>query len=164
MSKKLFVGGLAWATTDDGLREAFSSFGNVIEAKVICDRQTGRSRGFGFVTFDSEENATAARDAMHNQNLDGRQIRIDFADDSPRKPHDNNRRNFGDRRNSDNPGSRRPPRNNDHADRPERSEHNRFSAQDYDNYIGDDNSRGGRDNRKKDRKRDRDRFEDEKEW
>ena len=160
MSKKLFVGGLAWATTDDGLREAFSSFGNVIEAKVICDRQTGRSRGFGFVTFENEENAAAARDAMHNQNLDGRQIRIDFADDSQRKPHDNNRRNFG--RNGDNGGFRRSPRNADQSDRP-RGE-NRFSAQDYDNYVGDDNSRGGRDNRKKDRKRDRDRFEDEKEW
>ena len=49
MSKKLFVGGLSWDTTDDGLREAFSPFGTVIEAKVVTDRETGRSRGFGFV-------------------------------------------------------------------------------------------------------------------
>ena len=47
MSKKLFVGGLAWATDDQGLREAFEAFGDVIDAKVITDRETGRSRGFG---------------------------------------------------------------------------------------------------------------------
>ena len=50
MSKKLFVGGLSWNTADDGLREAFERFGEVTEAKVITDRETGRSRGFGFVS------------------------------------------------------------------------------------------------------------------
>ena len=48
---KLFVGGLPWATDDNGLREAFSEFGEVTDAKVIMDRATGRSRGFGFITF-----------------------------------------------------------------------------------------------------------------
>ena len=51
MSMKLFVGGLAWATTDDSLREAFEAHGTVTEAKVILERDTGRSRGFGFVTM-----------------------------------------------------------------------------------------------------------------
>ncbi|MCA9604201.1 MAG: RNA-binding protein, partial [Myxococcales bacterium] len=49
MSKKLFVGGLAWATTDQSLYDAFTSFGEVTDAKVVTDRETGRSRGFGFV-------------------------------------------------------------------------------------------------------------------
>ena len=97
MSKKLFVGGLAWATTDDSLKAAFSPFGNVVEAKVICDRETGRSRGFGFVTYDSEESAATARASLHDTELDGRKIRIDSADDSPRKPASDRPRNASDR-------------------------------------------------------------------
>ncbi len=57
MSKKLFVGGLSWGTTDEGLHGAFSRFGEIAEAKVINDRDTGRSRGFGFVTFTNDESA-----------------------------------------------------------------------------------------------------------
>ena len=161
MSKKLFVGGLAWATTDDGLREAFSSFGNVVEAKVIVDRQTGRSRGFGFVTYDNEESAANAREAMHEKTLDGRQIRIDLADDTPRKQQDGNRRNFSDRRHNDGPQQQR--RDNRRTDRPNGADRSRFSAQDYSTYVQPDDNHG-RDNRKKDRKRDRDRYEDEEKW
>ncbi len=51
MSKKLFVGSLSWNTSDGELNDAFARFGEVTEAKVITDRETGRSRGFGFVTF-----------------------------------------------------------------------------------------------------------------
>ena len=58
--KKLFVGGLAWATRDEGLREAFEQFGAVSDAKVITERDTGRSRGFGFVTFDDDAAADEA--------------------------------------------------------------------------------------------------------
>ena len=72
MSKKLFVGGLAWATTDASLYGAFSPFGKIIEATVIRERDTGRSRGFGFVTFENESEA-----ALHSTMLDGRTIRID---------------------------------------------------------------------------------------
>ena len=61
MSKKLFVGGLSWGTTDDGLHGAFSRFGEIVEAKVITDRETGRSRGFGFVTFAADEGAVDCR-------------------------------------------------------------------------------------------------------
>ncbi len=84
MGRKLFVGGLAWATKDDGLRKAFEEFGSVEEANVVCERDSGRSRGFGFVTFETEEAATAAQEAMHDKEIDGRQIRVDFANSKPR--------------------------------------------------------------------------------
>lgn len=77
--QKLYVGGLAWATDDQSLREAFAEFGNVEDSIVIKDRESGRSRGFGFVTFSSVEEADAAVAGMHNQDLDGRQIRVDKA-------------------------------------------------------------------------------------
>ena len=70
MSKKLFVGGLSWGTTDDGLHGAFSAFGEIVEAKVITDRETGRSRGFGFVTFANDEGATKAIAEMRS-NISG---------------------------------------------------------------------------------------------
>jgi len=85
MGKKLFVGGLAWATDDESLSRAFEEHGTVEEAKVICDRDTGRSRGFGFVTFQSEEDARSAKDAMDGQEMDGRQLRVDFANDKQRR-------------------------------------------------------------------------------
>ncbi|KAL0094719.1 putative glycine-rich RNA-binding protein [Phycomyces blakesleeanus] len=79
MSVKLFVGGLAWATTDDSLYSAFSVYGNVETAVVIKDRETGRSRGFGFVTFSDNGEAQAAVDALNEQDLDGRRIKVDRA-------------------------------------------------------------------------------------
>jgi len=81
MSKKLFVGGLAWATTDDGLRTAFAEFGDVTEAKVITDRDTGRSRGFGFVSFTTTEAADAAMNEMNGSTLDGRTLNVNVAQD-----------------------------------------------------------------------------------
>ncbi len=60
MSKKLFVGGLSWDTTDASLNDAFAQFGEITEAKVITDRDTGRSRGFGFVTFVDGQAADTA--------------------------------------------------------------------------------------------------------
>jgi RNA recognition motif-containing protein len=81
MSKKLFVGGLSWNTTDDGLHGAFSRFGEVAEAKVITDRETGRSRGFGFVTFANDEHAASAINEMNGTELDGRTIKVNEAED-----------------------------------------------------------------------------------
>lgn len=78
-NNKLFVGGLAWETDDDGLTAAFKEYGNIEEAKVIRERDSGRSRGFGFVTFDSAENAAKAMEAMNGQEVDGRQLRVDYA-------------------------------------------------------------------------------------
>jgi RNA recognition motif-containing protein len=79
MSKRLFVGGLSWGTDDAALRQAFEAHGEVTDAKVITDRETGRSRGFGFVTFGTAEAAKAAMDAMQGAEIDGRTIRIDEA-------------------------------------------------------------------------------------
>ncbi|MCO4747842.1 MAG: RNA-binding protein [Proteobacteria bacterium] len=83
MSNKLFVGGLSWGTDDNGLFNAFSAYGNVSEAKVINDRETGRSRGFGFVTFDSADDAAAAIAATDGTELDGRSIRVNLAENKP---------------------------------------------------------------------------------
>jgi RNA recognition motif-containing protein len=79
MSKKLFVGSLSWDTNDEGLRNAFSAHGEVSEAVVISDRDTGRSRGFGFVTFEDDEAADKAVAALNGTELDGRTIRVDVA-------------------------------------------------------------------------------------
>ena len=81
MSKKLFVGGLSWGTTDDGLHQAFSQFGEIVEAKVITDRETGRSRGFGFVTFANDDGASKAITEMDGTELDGRTIKVNEAED-----------------------------------------------------------------------------------
>ncbi|PIA35908.1 hypothetical protein AQUCO_03400062v1 [Aquilegia coerulea] len=84
MSTKLFVGGLSFGTDDQQLKEAFSSFGDVTEARVITDRDTGRSRGFGFVSYTDEESANSALSSMDGQDLGGRNIRVSVANDRPR--------------------------------------------------------------------------------
>ncbi|CAA2992606.1 glycine-rich RNA-binding -like [Olea europaea subsp. europaea] len=76
---RCFVGGLAWATTDQSLEQAFSQFGEVIESKIINDRETGRSRGFGFVTFKDEQSMRDAIEGMNGQDLDGRSITVNEA-------------------------------------------------------------------------------------
>ena len=87
MGKKLFVGGLAWATSDESLRAAFEAYGEVTDAKVITDRDTGRSRGFGFVSFADGSAADAAIAAMDGTMLDGRSIRVNEAQErAPRGP------------------------------------------------------------------------------
>lgn len=77
MGTKLFFGGLAWATTDASLRAACERFGEVVEATVVIDRATGRSKGFGFVTFATEEAANRARAELDGSMLDGRTIKVD---------------------------------------------------------------------------------------
>ncbi len=79
MGNKLFVGNLSWNTTDAGLYDAFSKHGEVTEAKVITDRDSGRSRGFGFVTFTDSESAAKASAALDGSELDGREIRVNEA-------------------------------------------------------------------------------------
>jgi cold-inducible RNA-binding protein len=88
MSSKLFVGGLAWATTDGTLKAHFDPCGEVTEAKVISDRETGRSRGFGFVTFTDEASALAAKEQLQGTDLDGRTIRVDTATARPPRSED----------------------------------------------------------------------------
>ena len=79
MGKKLFIGGLSYNTDENGLRDSFERFGNVEEAKVITDRETGRSRGFGFVTFASEDEANSAITEMDGKDLDGRTVKVNEA-------------------------------------------------------------------------------------
>jgi len=76
---KLFIGGLAWHTDENALRQKFEEFGAVEEAVVVKDRDTGRSRGFGFVRYGQEADADAAIAAMNNIEFDGRTIRVDKA-------------------------------------------------------------------------------------
>jgi len=83
MSKKVFCGGLPWSADDSDLSAAMSHFGAVEDAKVITDRETGKSRGFGFVTFASEEDAAQAV-AAATITMDGRTVRIDHAEDKGR--------------------------------------------------------------------------------
>ncbi|KAJ8485408.1 hypothetical protein OPV22_017893 [Ensete ventricosum] len=78
-SSKVFVGGLSYGTDDQSLRETFTNFGEVVEARVIMDRETGRSRGFGFVTFTSNEEASAAISGMDEKDLHGRMVRVNYA-------------------------------------------------------------------------------------
>jgi len=86
MAKKLFVGGLSWDTTDDGLRQAFAVHGEITEAKVITDRYTGRSRGFGFVTFSQDENGKTAIAKTDGMSLDGKTIKVNEAQEkTPRE-------------------------------------------------------------------------------
>src|SRR5512138_3340723 len=76
---RLFVGGLAFTTSTDGLRAAFARFGTVQSAAVMTDRETGRSRGFGFVEMATEEEAEKAISGLNGSSLDGRMIRVDRA-------------------------------------------------------------------------------------
>ncbi|KAG2352433.1 hypothetical protein BDR07DRAFT_1313790, partial [Suillus spraguei] len=70
---------LSWNTTDDTLRNAFSSFGQVLDSIVMRDRDTGRSRGFGFVTYGTTEEANNAIANMNEQEVDGRRIKVNLA-------------------------------------------------------------------------------------
>lgn len=79
MAKRLFVGGIAWATTDDALSEAFSKAGTVEYAKIMTDRMTGRSRGFGFVEMSTDEEAHKAIELWDGKELDGRVLKVNEA-------------------------------------------------------------------------------------
>ena len=79
MAKKLFVGSLEWGVTDEDLKAAFAEFGDIEEAIVIKDKFSGRSKGFGFVTFTDDAAADKAIEAMHEKELKGRQIVVNEA-------------------------------------------------------------------------------------
>lgn len=79
MATKLFVGSLPWAVDDQGLEDLFKEFGAVSSAKVIMDRETGRSKGFGFVEFADDNAAKAAMDKLNGSDLQGRSIVVNEA-------------------------------------------------------------------------------------
>ena len=88
MAKKLYVGNLSYNTTEDGLRNLFTAYGNVVSAKIVMDRETGNSKGFGFIEMGSDEEATAAINGTNGSEFDGRQIRVNEAmDRPPRRDH-----------------------------------------------------------------------------
>ncbi|CAH8354161.1 unnamed protein product [Eruca vesicaria subsp. sativa] len=78
-SSKLFIGGLNYDTNEPILKNEFEKYGEVINVRVICDHKSGKSKGYGFVLFDSEEAAATALASMNNQLLEGRHIRVAYA-------------------------------------------------------------------------------------
>ena len=80
---KIYVGNLPWSIDDDALAELFEEHGAVSSAKVVTDRETGRSRGFGFVEMEDEEEALNAIDALDGEESDGRALQVDRARDKP---------------------------------------------------------------------------------
>jgi len=85
---KLFVGGLAFAANEGDLEKAFGSFGKLREVKIILDRETGRSRGFAFVTFERAEDAKEAMAVMDGARIAGRAVRVNEAENKPRPEAD----------------------------------------------------------------------------
>lgn len=79
MATKLYVGGVSYGTTEDSLREAFAQAGNVVSAKIIIDKMTGRSRGFAFVEMGSDEDAQKAITLWNGKELDGRTLTVNEA-------------------------------------------------------------------------------------
>lgn len=79
MSTKLFVGSLSYSVNDDQLRDAFAAAGKVVSAKVIVDRETGRSKGFGFVEMDSDDEAKAAIQMLDGKEIEGRAVAVSEA-------------------------------------------------------------------------------------
>lgn len=76
---KLFVGGISWDTSEEALKEFFSKVGTVVDVKIISDRETGRSKGFGFVTMSSPEEAQKAVEEFNGAELDGRNLTVNEA-------------------------------------------------------------------------------------
>lgn len=93
MAQKLFVGGIAFSTTDDGLREFFTPCGTVLSASVITDKFTGQSRGFGFVEMSTSEEAQAAIAKLNDQAFEGRRLAVNVA--NPQAPRSGGSRSGG---------------------------------------------------------------------
>jgi len=86
--KNIYVGNLAYGVSDDDLHEAFAAYGDVARAKVIMDRDTGRSKGFGFVEMTNDSEAQAAIEGLNEQPISGRNVRVNEArprEDRPRR-------------------------------------------------------------------------------
>ena len=84
MDNKLYVGNLSYAIRDDDLRQQFAEFGTLVSAKVMMERETGRSKGFGFVEMGSDQEAQAAISALNGKNVDGRNLTVNEA--RPQEP------------------------------------------------------------------------------
>ena len=90
----LFVGNFSWNLGEEDMRELFASYGELEEVKLIMDRMTGRSKGFGFVKFVNEEDAAKALEELNDKEVDGREIKVTVArprEERPRREENNNR-------------------------------------------------------------------------
>jgi RNA recognition motif-containing protein len=85
MSRKIYVGNLNYATTDDSVRELFLQFGSVTSANVIIDQSTGRTKGFGFVEMETEEAARKAIEKLDGREFEGRRLRVNAAQEKPKR-------------------------------------------------------------------------------
>jgi RNA recognition motif-containing protein len=94
MSTKLYVGNLSYNTTENDLHDAFAAHGTVVSAELMQDRSTGRSRGFGFVTMETQEAAEAAIAALHGKELDGRALTVNVARPREERGGRDERRSF----------------------------------------------------------------------
>jgi RNA recognition motif-containing protein len=97
MSNRLYVGNLSYSVTKESLRSAFESFGSVTDVHVVSDRTTGQSRGFGFVTLSTADEARAAMAAMNGASHEGRALRVNEAEERSERP--DGRQGGGARRN-----------------------------------------------------------------
>jgi RNA recognition motif-containing protein len=86
MSRKIYVGNLNYATTDDSVRELFHQFGQVESATVVIDQATGRTKGFGFVEMGTEEAARTAIEKLDGMEFEGRRLRVNAAQEKPKRP------------------------------------------------------------------------------
>ena len=90
MAYKIYVGGLPYSTTDEELQELFAAHGTVTSARVIIDRMSGRSKGFGFVEFENEDDNQKAVDQLNGKDLDGRAIAVSIARPKEDRPQGGN--------------------------------------------------------------------------
>ncbi len=91
MSKKIYVGNLSYNTGEDSLTDLFGQYGTVLSSKIIVDRETNRSKGFGFIEMEEDDAAEAAISALNNQEIDGRNLRVNEAIEREKRPRDNYR-------------------------------------------------------------------------
>ena len=85
MSKKVYVGNMNYSTAENNLRDLFTQYGNVQSVNIIVDRYTGKAKGFGFVEMNTEEEARAAIEALNGFEYMGRQLRVNEAEDKPKR-------------------------------------------------------------------------------
>jgi hypothetical protein len=130
MNQRLFVGNLAFQTTEEDLRNAFAAHGSVVDTKIITDRETGRSRGFAFLTMGTDQEAATAIEAMNGAMIDGRALRVNEAEE--RRPR------------SGGPGGGPGGGGGGFGDRPRGPGGGGFGDRGGGGGFGDDRGRGGR--------------------
>lgn len=99
MSISIYVGNLPYSVNEDSLKEIFSPYGSVVSARIITDKMTGKSKGFGFVEMSTDEEANAAIKELDNGEIEGRNIKVNLARPKEDRPRDRNNRRGGGGRN-----------------------------------------------------------------